>query len=543
MANNEKDNEDLTKSQAELVTRLLTELAERQSKINAEADKLSVERDRIEAERTKLAEEHSRVASAKDALLSDRQSLLDGQQQLIEDQRKLADGLAGLAAWESERASLLPQISALIDANRDANARESKRDAVLDSWCQSLARIEQNTGNVPALIEAIQGVISQGFEALSLSLANGQSLYEAIHESVQGIAARQIEDHASVNTRFNELDVAVNLVQTSTDRIGSMVNRIFDLVTHIRDMAKANLERVDAVYTEISSVKKHVQDVGMFFHKKVMAELSKFSEIPGKVEIQVRNLNNSIAKIKGETDAVVAKFSKYADTIALSTQAFEDQLLGMRELGTTLRSNLKRGVEIELGRLEESLSDFAAKAVKEYGEVLKKSGLYEIIGQIHGVSEGANLLIQGLGQATDDVRELVGDVDGTIKREAADLKEGLATTSKAMLGHFGEIQDTVLRTNSLTADSMARIQHEFGQMPAMVRDLNAKLLATAGSAETLMSLGSQGQIYIVKEFMKAFNDMCADLPDQVAKQVASIVESAEVSAMTKLLGGESPDEE
>ncbi|MGM3218206.1 hypothetical protein ACSQ5K_26545 [Pseudomonas sp. PhalM4] len=521
MANNQNDKEDLTKSQAELVTRLLTELAERQSKINAEADKLSEERDRIEAERTKLAEEHSCVASAKDALLSDRQSLQDAQQQLIADQQKLAVGLAGLAAWEAERAALLPQISALIEANRDANARESKRDAVIDTWGQSLARIEQKVGDVPALIETVQAAIKQGFEALSLELAEGNELSTAIHASIQGVATRQAADHESLHARFNELDVAVNLVQTSTDRIGSMVNRIFDLVTNVRDMAKANLERIDAVYTEISSVKKHVQDVGMFFHKKVMAELSKFSEIPGKMEIQVRNLNNSIAKIKGETDAVVAKFSKYAEVIAANTQAFEDQVLGIRELATTLRSSLKRGVEIELGRLQEELSDFAVKAVKEYGEVLKKSGLYEIVGQIHGVAEEVNLLMQAQARSTEDTRELLSDVDGTLKREAADLKEGLATTSKAMLGHFGEIQDTVLRTNSLTADSMARIQQEFGQMPSMVKDLNARLIATAGSAENLLALGTTGQVFIVKEFMKAFTEMCGELPKQVAGELTT----------------------
>lgn len=542
MANNEKDKEDLTKSQAELVTRLLTELAERQSKINVEADKLSEERDRIEAERTKLAEEHSRVASAKDALLSDRQSLLDGQQQLIADQQKLADGLAGLAAWEAERAALLPQISALIDSNRDANARESKRDAVIDTWGQSLARIEQNTGNVPALIEAVQGVITQGFEALSLELAEGNELSTAIHTSIQGVATRQADDYESFHTRFNHLDVAVNLVQTSTDRIGNMVNRLFDLVTSIGEMARTNLQKVDAIHTELLTVKKHVGLVGINIQKKIFEELSKFTEIPGKVETQVRNLNASITKIKGETDAVVAKFSKYAEVIAVNTQAFEDQVLGIRDLANTLRSSLKRGVEIELGRLEEALSDFAVKAVKEYGEILKKSGLYDVIGQIHGVAEEVNLLMQAQARSTEDTRELLSDVDGTLKREAADLKEGLATTSKAMLGHFGEIQDTVLRTNSLTANAAARINQEFGQISPMFKDLNAKLLATAGSAETLMSLGSQGQIYIVKEFMKAFTEMCGELPKQVAGELTDLVANAEIVAMSKLMGGESPEE-
>ncbi len=541
MPNNDEIREALTRSQAEAGQKIndqLTELAEIQRKIEAERDKINVERDRIEAERTKLAEERSAVASAKDSLLSDKQALLDDQQRLIEDQQLLAKGLADLNQWEAEKATLLPKISALIESNQDANKRESKRDAVIDSWGNSLTRIEATSESTAISITEIHAAIKAGFDAVNLTLKDSNELSERISVAVNSIGEGQAKLASDMHTRFNESDVSINAVHTSVDKIGQMVTRMMDFVVNITGLVEKNNERIDAIEKEIFSIKNYTKTIVKFFSDKIIDHLSAFSEIPGKVETQVRNLNSSIAKIRGESDSLVSKFSKYAENIGHKTEAFEDQVLAIKELAVTLRGNLSRGVEVELAKLEGTLTGFATEAVKSYNEVLKKSEMYEILAQVNAVMERVNLATIETNQLVVDVKGVVGDVDGSIKRNSVDLIESLSISSKAIVSSFDGIERSVHNTNSIVSDSVARIDLMGGKFT----DLNTKLVSVAGSVEGLMSLSTQTAIQVAKQVVEVFTPMFADLPGQVSAMVSEAVTEADNSAIVKMLGGDTPDE-
>lgn len=542
MPNNEdKNKEALTESQAKEIIRLLSQHNEQKSINDADRAQNEAKSRQIEADRAKLAEEQRAFNASKDAVLSDRQALVDAQQKLIADQQLVADALADVARREAAAEALLPQIAALLESNRQANAREAKRDAVIDTWGQSITSIEQNVNllvNVPGLIKDMTGAINAGFELASKQMASDRVLADQIAAAVEAVGSRQEDIYVATTDRFNALDVQVNAVHTSVDRIGNMVTRLFDLVTNIGNMLEANNERYIKFEAEVFSLKKHVTSVANHFHKQVMTELDKFTQIPDKIDIQVKNLSSNIAKLKGEMEGFESKVSAAMDGIRLRSEAFGQQVELMNEFVGVWRENIKRGTEIEIGRLQNTFADLATQMVKSYDEVMKKSDVHDILSNLHLLMERVSLSNQEQSQIATSLADTAGEVGGSLNRVVEDLSDKAAIWSRSLLGHMNDIEDNTRRTNQVTADGLARLDMFGGKLDG----ISSKLLMTAGTAEGLMSLTSTQLTYLGQEFVKAVSAMCESLPDRVADKVADIVAEAENVAFSKLLGGDTPKE-
>lgn len=547
MPNNEdKNREALTESQAKEIIRLLSQHNEQKSINDADRAQNEAKSRQIEADRAKLAEEQRAFNASKDAVLSDRQALVDAQQKLIADQQLVTDALADVARREAAAEALLPQIAALLESNRQANAREAKRDAVIDTWGQSITSIEQKVSlltHVPDLIKEMTTAINAGFEIAGNQMASDRVLAEQIAIAVETVGTRQEEIHEANTTRFNTLDVKVDAVQISADRIGIMVTRLGDFVTNIREMMTANSERLIKIETEVFSLKKHVASVANLFHKQVMAELEKFTQIPGKIEIQIKNLTSTIAKIKGETDSVVNKYTTMMDNMNLRAEAFELQVQGIKDLAGMLRENLRRGVEIEMGRLQGTMTDFATEAVKAYNEILKKSEMHDVLREIHLILEHVSLANQETSQVVSTVSDLVGDVDGAIKRTSVDLMENLSISSKAIQAQVHGIEETAHRANSLTSDSLARIE----SMNTGYERIEKKTSSILFSMDAIAGQSSESMMYVAEKLTSVFTSMCADLraelPKLVATEVSERMVDLDIASVAKLLGGENPEEQ
>lgn len=547
MPNNEdKNKEALTESQAKEIIRLLSQHNEQKSINDADRAQNEAKSRQIEADRAKLAEEQRAFNASKDAVLSDRQALVDAQQKLIADQQLVTDALVEVARREAAAEALLPQIAALLESNRQANAREAKRDAVIDTWGQSITSIEQKVSqlvSVPDLIKDVRGAIKAGFELAGKEMATQHVLSEQIARGIEHVGSRQEEIYEGTTRRFNDLDVQVNAVHTSIDRIGIMVTRLFDFVTGIRDMMEANSERLIKIETEVFSLKKHVTSVANHFHKQVMTELEKFTQIPGKIETQIKNLTSTIAKIKGETDSVVTKYTAMMDNMGLRAEAFELQVQGIKDLAGMLRENLRRGVEIEMGRLQGTMTDFAEAAVKSYSEILKKSEMHDVLRDVHSILERVSLANQETSQVVATVSDLVGDVDGAIKRTGVDLVENLSISSKAIQTQVHGIEETAHRANSLTADSLARIE----SMNTGYERIEKKTSSILFSMDAIAGQSSESMMYVAEKLTSVFTSMCVDLraelPKLVATEVSERMVDIDIASVAKLLGGENPEEQ
>ena len=544
--NSDKNKEDLTRSQAEEIIRLLSERSAEKAINDAERAEVEAKSRKIEADSAKLAEEQRAFNAIKDTELSDKQALVDAQQKLIADQQLVTDALAEVARREAATEALLPQIAELLESNRQANAREAKRDAVLDTWGQSITSIEQKVSllvSVPDLIKDMTGAIKAGFDLAGKQMASDRVLADQIAIAVETVGTRQEEIHEANTTRFNTLDVKVDAVQISADRIGVMVTRLFDFVTNIRDMMEANSERLIKIETEVFSFKKHVTSAVNILSKDLMAELSKFTQIPGKIEIQIKNLTSAIAKIKGETDSVVVKYTAMMDSMSLRAEAFELQVQGIKDLAVMLRENLRRGVEIEMGRLQGTMTDFAEAAVKAYNEILEKSALHDVIRDLHLIEERGSLARQEFGQLIASLSEVAGELDGSIKRNGVDLIENLTISSKAIQTQMHGIEDTVHRANTNTADSLARIESANGAFDSLSKKASSVLL----SLDHITGVNAQNMMVIADGFTKHFvalaAELRAELPTLIADAVADKMAEQDIVSMTKLLGGNDPEEQ
>lgn len=541
MPNNEDKNKDvLTKSQAEEIIRLLSERSAEKAINDAERAEIEAKSRKNAEKEAELAERERALAATTDAAFSDKQALSDALQKLATDRQLLTDALADVVRREAAAEALLPQIAELLESNRQANAREAKRDAVIDTWGQSITSIEQSVGllvNVPGLIKDMTGAINAGFELAGKQMASDRVLADQIAAAVEAVGSRQEDIYVSTTDRFNELDVQVNAVHTSVDRIGNMVTRLFDLVTKIGNMLEANNERYIKFEAEVFSLKKHVTSVANLFHKQVMTELDKFTQIPDKIDIQVKNLSSNIAKLKGEMEGFESKVSAAMDGIRLRSEAFGQQVELMNEFVGVWRENIKRGTEIEIGRLQITFADLATQMVKSYDEVMKKSDVHDILRDVHLIIERVSLANQETSQVVASASELAVEVDGSFKRAAVDLTDKAAIWSRSLLGHMNDIEDNTRRTNQVTADGLARLDMFGGKLDG----ISSKLLLTAGTAEGLMSLTSTQLTYLGQEFVKAVSTMCENLPDRVAEKVSDIVAEAESGAISKLLGGDTPE--
>ena len=547
MPNNEnKITEALTESQAKEIIRLLSERSAEKAINDAERAEIEANSRKNAEKEAELAERERALAAHTDTALSDKQALADAYQKLAADRQMVTDALADVARREAGAEALLPQIAALLESNRQANAREAKRDAVIDTWGQSITRIEQNVSllvSMPELIADVTGAIKAGFELAAKDRAADRVLADQIAIAVESVGSRQEEIYESTTRRFNELDVQVNAVHTSVDRIGIMVNRLFDFVTNIRDMIEANNERLIKIEVEVFSLKKHVTSVANHFHKQVMTELDKFTQIPGKIETQIKNLTSTIAKIKGETDSVVTKYTTMMDSMGLRAEAFEQQVQGIKELAVVLRENLRRGVEIEMGRLQGTMTDFATEAVKAYNEILKKSEMHDVLREIHLILEHVSLANQETSQVVSTVSDLVGDVDGAIKRTSVDLMENLSISSKAIQTQVHGIEETAHRANSLTSDSLARIE----SMNTGYERIEKKTSSILFSMDAIAGQSSESMMYVAEKLTSVFTSMCVDLraelPKLVATEVSERMVDLDIASVAKLLGGENPEEQ
>lgn len=547
MPNNEnKITEALTESQAKEIIRLLSERSAEKAINDAERAEIEANSRKNAEKEAELAERERALAAHTDTALSDKQALADAMQKLAADRQMVTDALADVARREAAAEALLPQIAALLESNRQANAREAKRDAVIDTWGQSITRIEQNVSllvSMPELIADVTGAIKAGFELAAKDRAADRVLADQIAIAVESVGSRQEEIYESTTRRFNELDVQVNAVHTSVDRIGIMVNRLFDFVTNIRDMIEANNERLIKIEVEVFSLKKHVTSVANHFHKQVMTELDKFTQIPGKIETQIKNLTSTIAKIKGETDSVVTKYTTMMDSMGLRAEAFEQQVQGIKELAVVLRENLRRGVEIEMGRLQGTMTDFATEAVKAYNEILKKSEMHDVLREIHLILEHVSLANQETSQVVSTVSDLVGDVDGAIKRTSVDLMENLSISSKAIQAQVHGIEETAHRANSLTSDSLARIE----SMNTGYERIEKKTSSILFSMDAIAGQSSESMMYVAEKLTSVFTSMCVDLraelPKLVATEVSERMVDLDIASVAKLLGGENPEEQ
>lgn len=547
MPNNEdKNKEALTESQAKEIIRLLSERSAEKAINDAERAEIEAKSRKNTEKEAELAERERALAASTDAALSDKQELADALQKLATDRELLTDALADVVRREVAAEALLPQIAALLESNRQANAREAKRDAVIDTWGQSITSIEKKVSllaHVPDLIKEMTTAINAGFELAGKQMANDRVLADQIAIAVETVGTRQKEIHEANTTRFNTLDVKVDAVQISADRIGIMVTRLFDFVTNIRDMMVANRERLIKIETEVFSLKKHVTSVANHFHKQVFTELEKFTQIPGKIETQIKNLTSTIAKIKGETDSVVTKYTAMMDNMGLRAEAFELQVQGIKDLAGMLRENLRRGVEIEMGRLQGTMTDFAEAAVKSYSEILKKSEMHDVLRDVHSILERVSLANQETSQVVATVSDLVGDVDGAIKRTSVDLVENLSISSKAIQTQVHGIEDTAHRANSLTADSLARIE----SMNTGYERIEKKTSSILFSMEAIAGQSSESMMYVADELTKAFTSMCvelrAELPKLVASEVSERMDEFDIALAAKLLVGDNPEEQ
>lgn len=547
MPNNSDENkEDLTRSQAEKINRLLSELEAKQSKIDADRNQIEEQAAKVQADAAKLAAEQARVDAAKDTVISDREALAAAQQKLIADQQLVAAGLADLNRWEAERAALLPKISAMLEASNQASAREAKRDATIDLYGKSLINIEAGIGkliDMPDLLNQMKTAIKAGFELSGKQMADNHLLSSQIAEAVENVGSRQEEIYEGTTGRFNELGVQINAVQTSVDRIGDIVTRLFDFVISIKTMLEANNERLDKIAGEVHALQGHVTRVSAKIIRDITVKLETFTQIPEKIDIQVKNLNATIAKIKGETDSVVIKYNAMMDSMSLRAEAFELQVQGIKDLAGMLRENLRRGVEIEMGRLQGTMTDFAEAAVKAYSEIIKKSEIYDVIREIHLIQERGSIANQEIGQLVGSVSELVGDIDGSIKRSGLELIENLSISSRAIQTQMNGIEDTVHRANSNTADSLARIESANGAFDSLGKKANSVLLSLNNITEVNASnilLIADG---FTKHFVKMAEELRADLPAMIADAVTDKMAELDIVSMTKLLGGEDPEEQ
>lgn len=541
MPNNEdKNKEDLAESQAEKRIRgLLDRLDQGQAKHDAERSELDALRKEGESRLAEAALREKAVSGRETAVMDAQQDLISGQQLLNAKMNDLAE------KWDAERAILLGKISSLIEANAQANARaeqasarEASRDAVIDSYGQSFARIEQGVSmTIPELMKESTVAFNAGLDRITKELSSSNVLSNQVVTAIENVGSRQEDIFGFSTTRFSSLDQQVSAVQVGVDRIGNMVTTLHDFIVNIREMLTSQKAQFFKFESELFSLKAHTKDLVGFQIEKVIKELSKFTQIPGKMEIQIKNLNSIGAKIKGETDAVTEKYAVIIEGIIKRLAVFEKRLDGLADLGDVLREEIKTGTKVGLGRFRSEITEFIQESMNEIGSAIKKSEMYGVVGELHSIVEKTELLNVGSSQLISEIGLLATDIDGSVKRNFSDLKEQSAVISKSMLGDMNEVRNGVHDLNGKLSDSLAHLDMWGGS----ISKTNQMLAITADKATTLMGTAAQIGVQVGKEFLAANTKMFGDLPDLLAHRVLDLAAEAKNELILNELNEKDPE--
>lgn len=541
MPNNEEENkESLAKSQANLqrmtetlvtVSAQIAEqqaiLAKREAAVSAKEAEAEVIRAQLESGRTDLMNGRQAVAAS-----------------LAENQELVAETRAILAELRAEKGEMIPLVKEMILSNQDV-VTQSK--SAMDFWSRSVQTIEKNTGNVASQIETVIEVFNAGFELMGKKLDDNYLLTQAVETATVANGARQEGAVESMHRRFNELDLNVNAVRANTDKIGEMLNHMSDLMTSILARLDAQKKQLDDLRTQGNELVELVTDTAFITLQKMTTQLSTFTQIPEKMQEGIKAFNASAAKIRGMVIGAEAKLSEVTGNLGVKIESMSETVMSVKDMGNSLVNNAKnnfgRAVEGGIADMQESMIKWIKSVITEGDDLYKKSEIYGMLGQLHGVSEEVKHAMSIIAEAIEEGRDFAEELNGSIKREGVELQENVSFKMKSVVASYDSIEKTIHNTNLITSDATARLDN----MSGLMTSLNTKLTTTVGTSEAILSLASTQATYTAKEIVEAFCDRLDAMPDQITKLVMSSVSDkiTEVTnaAVAKYMGADQTDDD
>lgn len=468
---------------------LPSQLAEDIAAFKAERDLLTGERQAIAAERDSLSKERT-------AFNLERQS------------------------DEALRKQLLGHLASAVETNNATAARESKKDAVVASLFSYIEKIEANSADTNGVIKAIQ--LSQ--EALRMDLVEANKLAMAIDATVTNMDAKVDVISSSIEKGFSDLNGSVDSVQNSVDRVGLILNRVLDMVTHIRDLSLRIESIVLDVGTKVAAIKKDTFDTMDFFHG-LMAK--KVDHLPELLQNQITSLTSTSLKLKNAADGFIKQGKAFSNKFEEDASVFNQIVSDLKELYGTHTRRLNDALERELSKLD--LESHFTQAMNAFGEMVKKSGLYDMLGKIESYKEALDF---SLGQAK-------GLLSSIQQEELSFAVEAKAATDVIRINAHG-IHESFLQMTSDVRESRAQILDATTKTVDLVSGIEKtreKLINLSGTVNTLLDLSTSASMTVSEKYLDEINKLIVSLKDGLEQHISTEISALGTNKLLNTLEG------
>jgi archaellum component FlaC len=539
-----KNNEDLTKRQADSAKQLAEMIAEldNKAKLNAE------EARKNEADRLKNAEERARIEGANQLLEMRSSTLTSDETQLAEKHKLLKAQAEQLSARElqvasekaeidAEKAGLLPQMRAVIEAGELALARESKSLDVMDLWAKSQDRIASDLSSIAIagadtkkLLAEVTTSISAGFEAVGFVKDQVTTMFKYQHEANEFLKDGQATIINGMRDGFDHIDGRVA-------RVLQVSQRTIKFVKDLRSKAYESQEKMASLEVSVSDINKQTLKIVKAHHEVVMGSLDSLSALPGKIGIEIKNLNAVVTKMAGTANGVITRFRAFNEETAEHAQEFHNQVIAMSALRARHEKRLDNELESQVARYQEVLNDGARDVIKSFDKIVKESDSYEFISKVHLYKEQLDHVLGAASQLLREIQSEELEFSSEIKKTGTAVKENLNMAKDGIGGAINEIDGSISDVKNQVATATA----ELSDLCRQIIDLKAHLVRVASEAQNLTAMASQQSLLVSERYSEQFGDMFTKGMDAFADKVADRIAERSFERDLKDLGGDVPE--
>ncbi len=540
----QKNTSALTKSQEEAAKHIATrlerqeqtdrELAARSAQIEAERlqneeirKQNDADRQALATDRTAVAVEQAKAIAAQEAYEAKNEALDQAQAELEKAQVRL----------NAERTETLASFRTLIDSVRQLVASSEQRDGVVATLSASYETLVKTSESNAVSFVDIHKAIASTLEAVTFVKNDVEGVSNIVNSGFEELKSGQSEIKDSLKVGFKKIGGNVKDLNTGVDRMRGIMHRMFHFLTDVRDLAIKNQEQVVALDIKVSEINKATFEIVSTHHGELMKQFDRFNHLPEKIATEIRNLNHSIANIRGEAAGVIKSFRVFETGLIERAGDIHALIDSFKELYQSHARRLNSELTLQMASVENTFTDGTSRMVTSLDQMLKKSDVFSFVTKVHSYKESLDDALVNVNDLLGATKDQLVETEAMFTREKGHIAENLSMASKAIGGTLHEMNDKLSENGNELRNTL--IQGE--QLKKQIMDTQGILLNVAGSAQSLVSLSSQSSLYLGKQFLDEMRVQFKDQNEVLVDTLGDKLAASGTTAILKALGDNAPD--